>query len=68
MVAAKGSNHSKWYRGKVTIVENTQCKVYFVDYGYLEFVPIDDVLELRTDMLSLRMQAIECSLANVKPM
>jgi len=67
MVAAKFTN-GKWYRGKISYVENTKCGVHFVDYGYLEFIAINDILELRTDMLSLQLQAIKCALANVKPM
>jgi hypothetical protein len=67
MVAAKFTN-GKWYRGKISCIENTKCGVYFADYGYLEFIAINDILELRTDMLSLQLQAIKCSLANVKPM
>lgn len=68
MVAAKFSYDNKWYRAEViAIVEDSQCEVYFVDYGDFEILSTDDVLELRTDMLSLRLQAVECSLANTKP-
>uniref|UniRef100_T1GSQ5 K Homology domain-containing protein n=1 Tax=Megaselia scalaris TaxID=36166 RepID=T1GSQ5_MEGSC len=41
--------------------------LYFVDYGDSEYVSPHDVYELRTDFLTLRFQAIECYLANVKP-
>lgn len=71
MVAAKFKYDNKWYRAEVIFVhsdaEFSGCEVFFVDYGDIEIVPIEDVLELRTDMLSLRLQAVECSLANVKP-
>ncbi|KYM94515.1 Tudor and KH domain-containing protein [Cyphomyrmex costatus] len=68
MVAAKFKYDNKWYRAEViSIIESFEYKVFFVDYGDLEIVSIDDILELRTDMLSLRLQAVECSLANVKP-
>ncbi|XP_011170455.2 uncharacterized protein LOC105203366 isoform X1 [Solenopsis invicta] len=67
MVAAKFKDN-KWYRAEIISMESDElCEVFFVDYGDMDLVPIDDVLELRTDMLSLRHQAVECSLANVKP-
>ncbi|KOC67666.1 Tudor and KH domain-containing protein [Habropoda laboriosa] len=68
IVAAKFSFDEQWYRAQVTSTpEDDQCEVYFVDYGDHEMVQLDHVLELRTDFLSLRLQAIECSLANIKP-
>ncbi|XP_012059030.1 PREDICTED: tudor and KH domain-containing protein [Atta cephalotes] len=68
MVAARFKYDNKWYRAEViSVMDSSEYKVFFVDYGDLEIVPINDILELRTDMLSLRLQAVECSLANVKP-
>ncbi|XP_012227770.1 tudor and KH domain-containing protein homolog isoform X2 [Linepithema humile] len=67
MVAAKFGHDGKWYRAEVTAVITPTCEVWFVDYGDKDIVPTKDILELRTDMLSLRPQAVECSLANVKP-
>lgn len=68
MVAAKFSYDNRWYRAEVIdIVEDSQCEVYFMDYGDVEILSTDNVLELCTDMLSLRLQAVECSLANTKP-
>ncbi|XP_076618490.1 tudor and KH domain containing protein papi isoform X1 [Colletes latitarsis] len=68
IVAAKFSFDEQWYRAEViSAPEGEQCEVYFVDYGDHEVVQLDSVLELRTDFLSLRLQAIECSLANIKP-
>ncbi|XP_029163809.1 tudor and KH domain-containing protein homolog [Nylanderia fulva] len=67
MVAAKFSCDNKWYRAEVIDIIKDSYEIYFVDYGDLEVLSIDNVLELRTDMLSLRYQAVECSLANVKP-
>lgn len=40
--------------------------LYFVDYGDSEYVAAHEVFELRSDFLTLRFQAIECYLANVK--
>ncbi|OAD53586.1 Tudor and KH domain-containing protein [Eufriesea mexicana] len=68
IVAAKFSCDEQWYRAEViSTPEDGQCEVYFVDYGDHEMVQVDYVLELRTDFLSLRLQAVECSLANIKP-
>ncbi|XP_076164200.1 tudor and KH domain containing protein papi [Ptiloglossa arizonensis] len=68
VVAAKFSFDEQWYRAEViSTPEDGQCEVYFVDYGDHEIIQLDYVLELRTDFLSLRLQAIECSLANIKP-
>ncbi|XP_076239155.1 tudor and KH domain containing protein papi [Calliopsis andreniformis] len=68
MVAAKFSFDEQWYRAEViSVLEEGLCEVYFVDYGDHEVVQLGSIFELRTDFLSLRLQAIECSLANVKP-
>lgn len=69
MVAAKFCFDEKWYRAEVIDeLEDGRYEVYFVDYGDHETLYINDMMELRTDFLSLRLQAIECSLASVKPM
>lgn len=68
MVAAKFSYDNKWYRAEVVeVMDDSECEVFFVDFGDLEVLFIDNIFELRTDMLSLRLQAVECSLANTKP-
>ncbi|KAL6263455.1 hypothetical protein P5V15_006247 [Pogonomyrmex californicus] len=69
MVAARLKHDKRWFRAEVInfMEESSQCKIFFVDYGNIEIVSINNVLELRTDMLILRQQAVECSLANVKP-
>jgi hypothetical protein len=41
--------------------------LYFVDYGDNEYVAKDELYSLRTDMLKLRFQAVECFLAGVAP-
>lgn len=77
MVAAKFKNFKNkfkfladipWHRAKVIkVVENSQCEVFYVDYGEVDIISMDDILELHTDMLNLRHQAVKCSLANIKP-
>ncbi|XP_043508777.1 tudor and KH domain-containing protein homolog [Frieseomelitta varia] len=68
MVAARFSFNKQWYRAEIiSTPENDQCEIFFVDYGDREVVNLDSVLELRTDFLRLRLQAVECSMANIKP-
>lgn len=66
MVAAKFYIDNQWYRAEVIDDHDTHT-VYFVDYGDECLVEKEHICELRTDFLSLRFQAIECSLAGVKP-
>ncbi|XP_068980197.1 tudor and KH domain-containing protein homolog [Bombus flavifrons] len=68
LVAAKFGFNKQWYRAEViSLPANDQCEVFYLDYGDHEIIHHNCVLELRTDFLSLRLQAIECSLANIKP-
>ncbi|XP_043467814.1 tudor and KH domain-containing protein homolog [Leptopilina heterotoma] len=69
MVAAKFCFDSRWYRSEVIAGPDEQgnYEVFFLDFGDRATVPRSEILELRTDFLSLRLQAVECSLANVKP-
>ncbi|KAK2580728.1 hypothetical protein KPH14_011356 [Odynerus spinipes] len=68
MVAAKFSFDEKWYRAEVlSSPVDGFCEVYFVDFGDHERVDTSFILELPTNFLILGVQAVECSLANVKP-
>ncbi|KAJ6646712.1 Tudor and KH domain-containing protein like [Pseudolycoriella hygida] len=74
IVAAMFKYDSKWYRAEIVgILPNDYnprdviLDLYFVDFGDSEYVQPNEVFELRTDFLTLRFQAIECFLANVKP-
>ncbi|XP_037958376.1 tudor and KH domain-containing protein homolog [Teleopsis dalmanni] len=73
IVAAVFKYDGKWYRAEIVgIVPNKNktsenlLDLFFVDYGDSEYVAPHDVYELRTDFLTLRFQAVECFLANVK--
>ncbi|XP_072745982.1 tudor and KH domain-containing protein homolog isoform X2 [Anoplolepis gracilipes] len=66
-VAAKCSYDNNWYRAQVISVDDSQCEVFFTDYGNFKSLSIDNIFELRTEMLSLRLQALECTLANIQP-
>lgn len=74
-MAAPYSHDDKWYRARVTEVtvddydiEESQVVLYYLDYGDTDTRQKKDVCSLRADFLKLRYQAIECSLAKVKPM
>ena len=74
VVAAPFSHDDKWYRARVTEVtlddydvEDSQILLYYLDYGDSDTRRKKDVCSMRTDFLKLKYQAIECSLAKVKP-
>lgn len=66
---------SKWYRAQVVGIlpneynpRDVVLDVFFVDYGDSQYVNPNEVYSLHMDFLTLRFQAIECFLANVKPL
>ncbi|KAK1120863.1 hypothetical protein K0M31_011064 [Melipona bicolor] len=68
MVTARYSVNKKWCRGEIiSILREDVYEIFFVDNGDREIVDFDNTLELRTDFLRLRLQAVECSMANLKP-
>lgn len=74
MVAAPYPEDNKWYRAEVKTIKVNDCNdnepqvdLYYVDYGDSEFLNKSEIYQLRTDFLKLRFQAIECSLAEIKP-
>lgn len=78
MVAAKFKNFKNkfkffddtpWHRARViNVLENSRCEVFYVDYGEVDIISMNDILELPADIeLSLSFQAVKCSLANIKP-
>ncbi|KNC22393.1 hypothetical protein FF38_04660 [Lucilia cuprina] len=73
IVATVFKHDNKWYRAEVVGILPNQYNpnevvldLYFVDYGDSEYVLPHEIFELRTDFLTLRFQAVECFLANVK--
>ncbi|CAD7079191.1 unnamed protein product [Hermetia illucens] len=74
IVAALFKYDGKWYRAEIVGIlpneynpRDVVLDLYFVDYGDSEYIAPNEVFELRTDFLTLRFQAIECFLADVKP-
>lgn len=66
-MAAKFSFDDRYYRAEVLSSTDDGYNVHFLDYGDHEIIEAKDIYELRTDFLSLRLQAVECCLANIKP-
>lgn len=71
LVAAVFKYDSKWYRAEVLQLKVSSdekvATLYFVDYGDTDDVACKDLYELRTDLLRLHFQAIECFLARIDP-
>uniref|UniRef100_A0A8D8Q077 Tudor and KH domain-containing protein n=1 Tax=Cacopsylla melanoneura TaxID=428564 RepID=A0A8D8Q077_9HEMI len=61
----------RWYRAQVVSISSSSSpptvELYFVDYGDSVDVPQPSVFGLDPRFLSLRFQAIECSLAHILP-
>ncbi|XP_049667282.1 tudor domain-containing protein 1 [Accipiter gentilis] len=62
------SDDGNWYRA---LVQNTTSdgtvKVYFVDYGNVEEVPLDKIRQISSSFLKLPFQGIKCWLSGIKP-
>jgi hypothetical protein len=61
--------YNGWFRA-ITLLydaELDETLVRFVDYGGFAKIPRADLRQIRTDFLTLPLQAIECYLANVQP-
>ncbi|XP_028179488.1 tudor and KH domain-containing protein homolog isoform X2 [Ostrinia furnacalis] len=74
VVAAVFRHDGRWYRARVHAILPNEfdatkqvADVFFVDYGDSEYVAVNELCELRADLLRLRFQAMECFLAGVKP-
>lgn len=57
-----------WYRAMVvSLLDDMEVEVKFVDYGGYARAPISSLRQIRYDFMTLPFQATECYLANVKP-
>ena len=66
--AARFSGDKVWYRALVTDVVGDQLvQVTYVDFGNSEELPFSEIRRIPDHMVQLPMQAIQCSLALVKP-
>ena len=53
-----------WYRAEVMEVTGSQALVQFVDYGNSELVDVSSIVALQSDLISLPVQALWCSLSD----
>ncbi|XP_035998298.1 tudor and KH domain-containing protein isoform X1 [Fundulus heteroclitus] len=68
IVAAPYRDHNTWNRARVLgVLESGLVDLYYVDFGDNGELSRDSLRPLRSDFLSLPFQAIECSLAGVRP-
>ncbi|XP_060796172.1 tudor and KH domain-containing protein isoform X2 [Neoarius graeffei] len=68
IVAAPYQDHGTWNRARVLgVMSSGLVDLYYVDFGDSGELPRDQLRSLRSDFLSLPFQAIECSLAEVRP-
>ncbi|XP_041829110.1 tudor and KH domain-containing protein isoform X1 [Melanotaenia boesemani] len=68
IVAAPYRDHSTWNRARVLgVLPSGLLDLYYVDFGDNGELPRDSLRCMRSDFLSLPFQAIECSLAGVRP-
>uniref|UniRef100_A0A915KY15 Tudor domain-containing protein n=1 Tax=Romanomermis culicivorax TaxID=13658 RepID=A0A915KY15_ROMCU len=58
-----------WFRAQTTQTydETDEVLVKFVDYGGYLKLPANDLRQIRSDFMTLPFQAVECTLARVKP-
>uniref|UniRef100_A0A663E980 Tudor domain containing 1 n=1 Tax=Aquila chrysaetos chrysaetos TaxID=223781 RepID=A0A663E980_AQUCH len=62
------SDDGNWYRALVqNITSDGTVKVYFVDYGNVEEVPLDKIRQISSSFLKLPFQGIKCWLSGIKP-
>ncbi|XP_016122694.1 tudor and KH domain-containing protein isoform X2 [Sinocyclocheilus grahami] len=68
IVAASYRDHGTWNRARVLgILGSGLVDLYYVDFGDNGELPREHLRSMRSDFLSLPFQAIECSLAGVRP-
>nr|XP_055032157.1 tudor and KH domain-containing protein isoform X2 [Misgurnus anguillicaudatus] len=68
IVAASYRDHGTWNRARVLgNLDSGLVDLYYVDFGDNGELPRENLRSMRSDFLSLPFQAIECSLAGVRP-
>uniref|UniRef100_A0A8C3PH90 Tudor domain containing 1 n=1 Tax=Calidris pygmaea TaxID=425635 RepID=A0A8C3PH90_9CHAR len=62
------SDDGNWYRALVqNVTSDGTVKVFFVDYGNVEEVPLDKIRPISSSFLKLPFQGIKCWLSGIKP-
>ena len=65
LCCAKFPQDSQWYRAEVTEVKGDTVKVFFIDYGNSESVPISCLSACPSQFALLPVAAVRCSLSGV---
>ncbi|XP_071091157.1 tudor domain-containing 6-like [Haliotis cracherodii] len=65
MVCAFYSQYESWYRARVEEVTDTDCKVFFCDYGNFDRVELQMIKTLESEFAILPEQVVKCSLDGV---
>ncbi|XP_057678202.1 tudor domain-containing protein 15 [Corythoichthys intestinalis] len=61
------SRSGKWYRGLAKFLpDSSRVRVLLVDYGFFEWIKVDDVHSLPPDLHSAPVAAFPCSLSSLK--
>ena len=65
---AKFSEDESWYRAVVQNLSKDSSTVFFADYGNVDIVPNNVIMEIDSQFAALPSMAIECKLAGIKPL
>lgn len=65
---AKFSEDESWYRAVVQNLSKDSSTVFFADYGNIDTVPNNGIMEIDSQFATLPSMAIECKLAGIKPL
>jgi len=68
IVAAPFEHDNQWYRTEVCEIDGDSVDLYYVDFGDSCWLSKDRIKILRNDLKDLPFQAVECCLADVKPL
>lgn len=65
LCAAKGKD-GKWYRGFMQFLPvNSQVRVLFIDYGFFEYIKVDNIHRLPSEVDTTPIMAFPCSLLSL---
>lgn len=67
LVAARAPADEQWYRARITEVNDTSntVKVFFVDFGNVQWIPEKHIQPIRPQFVHLPHQAVECCLDGI---
>ncbi|KAL4226350.1 piRNA metabolic process [Mactra antiquata] len=62
MVVARFTYDQQWYRARVLTVSEDKIRVFYVDFGNTEWLPEEEICDIKPEFLHLPFQAVECFL------